>query len=55
MILGIFDQQVTLISLESIGLLVQENKYKIDFQDRSHLESQSFLPTHPQKSNIYFS
>ena len=39
-ILAIFDLQVTgcfLASLESIGLLVQEKKRKIDFQDGGHL------------------
>ena len=36
MILTIVDQQVTwilLMNLESIGLLVQEKKFKTDFQD----------------------
>ena len=36
MILAIFDQQVTLMSLQSIGLSVQEKKCKIDFPDSGH-------------------
>ena len=41
MILAIFDPQVTptclLASLESVGLTVHVNKFKIDFQDGGHL------------------
>ena len=40
MIIAIFDLQVTPMlpsNLESIGLLVQEKKRKIDFQDGGHL------------------